>query len=209
MVDTLQTILRDAGDAIYDVFIWPGNFVFLQLSTLAPEFAAKLSTLGNDTYLIFTFSMIHWILVYLMTRRIIRLLVDTGRNITETIRVMALRIELEMRNLKIGLVRTVRSRQSVKNSICGDDTATIEFDELEFAILKYAIAKGQVFTLSAPELGEHFLLRPAQVQRNLDKLRTNKMLDYAIGSTDGYDNYRLTNSGAAFVAIWERQQMSV
>ena len=59
--------------------------------------------------------------------------------------------------------------------------------------------------MSAPELAEKFSRRPAQVQRSLDKLFRSRMLDSAIGSTDGFDNYRLTDSGAEFIAMWQRQ----
>jgi hypothetical protein len=31
------------------------------------------------------------------------------------------------------------------------------------------------------------------------------MVDIVIGSTDGFDNYRLTPSGETFVSIWQRQ----
>jgi hypothetical protein len=31
------------------------------------------------------------------------------------------------------------------------------------------------------------------------------MLDYVIGSTDGFDNYRLTGSGYAFMEMLQRQ----
>jgi hypothetical protein len=34
------------------------------------------------------------------------------------------------------------------------------------------------------------------------------MLDTVIGSTDGYDNFRLSPSGATFVAMWQRQRES-
>jgi len=82
----------------------------------------------------------------------------------------------------------------------------VEFDRLDLAIMKSAAAKGPGFALSAPELAEQFSLRPAVVQRSLDKLCSNAMINIVIGSTDGYDNYRLTDSGSAFVAMWERQQ---
>ena len=60
--------------------------------------------------------------------------------------------------------------------------------------------------LSAPELAEQFSLRPAQIQRSLDKLCSNAMITTVIGSTDGFDNYRLTDSGNAFVGMWARRQ---
>ena len=60
--------------------------------------------------------------------------------------------------------------------------------------------------LSAPELAEKFTLRPAQVQSRLEKLRKNNMLRPTKGTTDGFENYGLTDSGQAFVAMFQRQQ---
>ena len=82
----------------------------------------------------------------------------------------------------------------------------VEFDDLDLAVLRQASALGPGLALSAPELAEQFTLRPAQVQRSLEKLSRNKMLDYVIGSTDGYDNYRMTDYGAAFLAMYQRQE---
>ncbi len=82
----------------------------------------------------------------------------------------------------------------------------VEFDNLDLAVLRSAAARGPGVMLSAPQLAEQIRMRPAQVQRSLDKLSKNKMLDYVIGSTDGSDNYRLTDSGATFVGMWQRQQ---
>jgi DNA-binding PadR family transcriptional regulator len=45
-------------------------------------------------------------------------------------------------------------------------------------------------------------MRPASVQRILDKLRKHHLVDSAIGATDGFDNYRLTPSGVALLATW-------
>ena len=39
------------------------------------------------------------------------------------------------------------------------------------------------------------------------KIRDN-MLDAVIGATDGYENFRLSPSGATFVAMWQRQRDS-
>jgi hypothetical protein len=71
-----------------------------------------------------------------------------------------------------------------------------------------AAASGQGMATSAPEVAEKFKLRPSQVQRSVDKLRRNKMLDGVIGTTDGYENFRLSPSGATFVAMWQRQHDS-
>jgi DNA-binding IscR family transcriptional regulator len=73
------------------------------------------------------------------------------------------------------------------------------------AVLRSAAAGGPAFALSAPELAEKFRMRPSQVQKSLEKLRRNRMVDIVIGSTDGFENYRLTPSGETFVSIWQRQ----
>lgn len=75
----------------------------------------------------------------------------------------------------------------------------VEFDDLDLAVLRSAAARGPGFTTSAPEIAEELTLRPAQIQRSLDKLRKNKMLEYVIGSTDGFENYRLSRLGNAFM----------
>ena len=81
-----------------------------------------------------------------------------------------------------------------------------EFDEIDIAVLRSVSDKGPGFVLSAPELAEKFTLRPAQVQSRLEKLRKNNMLRPTKGTTDGFENYGLTDSGQAFVAMFQRQQ---
>ena len=80
-------------------------------------------------------------------------------------------------------------------------------DGLEVA--EPAAARGPGFTTSAPEIAEQLTLRPAQIQRSLEKLSHNKMLEYTIGSTDGFDNYRVSQMGSAFALNWSRQRAGV
>ena len=84
--------------------------------------------------------------------------------------------------------------------------STVEFDELDIAILHAGSAKGPGFAFSAPDLAERFSMRPAQVQGSLNKLSNNRLLASVIGSTDGFENYRVTDSGCAFVAKLLREQ---
>ena len=87
-------------------------------------------------------------------------------------------------------------------------TPQVEFDDLDIAVLKIAATLGPGFAVNAPELADRFSMRPAQVQRSLDKLSNNKMLDYVIGSNEGFDNYRLTQLGNAFMATWAKRARS-
>lgn len=86
-----------------------------------------------------------------------------------------------------------------------DGVPQIEFDDLDIAVMKIAATLGPGFAINAPELADRFRMRPAQVQRSLEKLSDNKMLDHVIGSEDGFDNYRLTQLGNAFMSTWARQ----
>ena len=85
-------------------------------------------------------------------------------------------------------------------------TLGVEFDDLDIAVLRTAAAMGPGFAINAAELAERFRLRPAQVQRSLNKLSSNKMLDFVIGSGDDFDNYRLTPMGTAYMSTWQAGQ---
>jgi len=206
IVEKWLTALRDAGSAVYNAFAWPGDYGLMQLSTLAPEVAANLSTQGNQTTAVFILSLIYWFLVVVLVTIIVRTCRHLARIVTAALHTIAFRISLELANAKTKLVCKFRERLSWSRSRVDNDTLMVEFDKLDLAILKSAVAKGPGFALSAPELAEKFALRPAQVQRSLDKLCRNSMINSVIGSTDGFDNYQLTDSGSAFVAIYERQQ---
>jgi hypothetical protein len=200
------TFLGNAGTAIYDALFWPGHYGLMQISTVAPQFAANLSAPGNNTLAVFLLSLIYWFLVIVLATITVRWWRNLARIVTATVRTMASRISLEMGNAKTKLVCRLRQRLPWGKTRPDNETPMVEFDKLDLAVLKSAVAKGPEFALSAPELAEQFDLRPAQVQRSLDKLCKNLMIDIVIGSTDGCDNYRLTDSGTAFVTMCERQQ---
>jgi len=90
-----------------------------------------------------------------------------------------------------------------------DATPQVEFDDFDIAVLKAVASLKPGFAINAPELAERFRTRPARVQRCLDKLRSNKMLDPVIGSNEGFDNYRLTQLGDAFMSSWARRTSRV
>jgi RIO-like serine/threonine protein kinase len=80
-----------------------------------------------------------------------------------------------------------------------------QFDDMDIAVLASISRGGSETTSSAPQLAQKYKLRPAQVQDRLDELEKNYMLHSVNRSTDGYDNYRLTESGLALLAMCERQ----
>jgi hypothetical protein len=110
--------------------------------------------------------------------------------------------------LKIRLICRYREFVPKREDDGIDAVPEIDFDDLDLAVLRSAAATGPGLATSAPEIAEKFKLRPSDVQRSIDKLRQNRMLDTVIGSTDGYGNFRLSHYGATFVAVWQRQQAS-
>lgn len=92
-----------------------------------------------------------------------------------------------------------------------DSTTQVDFDnfdDLDIAVLEAVAALEPGFVVNAPELAERFQTRPVRVQRCLDKLRNNKMIDPVIGSNEGFGNYRLSQLGDAFMSSWARRTSS-
>ena len=206
MIEQWLTILQHAGDAIYAAFVWPGDYLLSHLSTLAPECTASLDAQGVGTSVVIVLAAIYWVLVFLTAAKIVKLCRHVARIIRESVRMITFRITLSVHNVRTRLQHGLRQSLSRRKSLSSTDTPSVEFDELDLGILKSAVAKGPGFALSAPELAEEFALRPAQVQRSLDKLCKCSMIDTVIGSTEGFGNYRLTQSGTEFMAMWQRQQ---
>ena len=73
-------------------------------------------------------------------------------------------------------------------------------------VLELAKAAGPGFALSAPELSDRMNLRPEQIQQCLDKLSQNNLLDFTRGATDGYENYRLNETGTYILTMWQQYQ---
>ena len=84
----------------------------------------------------------------------------------------------------------------------------VRFDDFDFTVLQATADCGPGTTTSAPELVSKYGLRPAQFQKSLSKLRSSKMITAVIGSTEGFDNYRLTDYGAAYMKMLQRRQAS-
>ena len=207
MITDLTTILRQFGNAAYNIFVSPGNFLLSQFAAHAPRVAAKLGFVGDDQsdMLLVVLSLLIWFLLAVVVMKILRLWQNFVRISSAMIKTISFRISLATRNLKTRFMCSLR-RLIPRHSNRVDAVAEVEFDDLDLAVLRSTAACGPEFTTSAAELADQFPLRPAQIQRSLDKLSSNKMLDRATGSTDGFETYRLSHSGAFFMAMWQRKE---
>ena len=205
MLSDVTTILQDIGDTIYAVFVLPGQFILSWFSEFAPTAAAALNIVGNGepvVSLVFI-SLLSWTLLAIVIAKTWLFLQNLCRIIAATAKTLFFRISLAFGNLKKRLMRGLQ-RWVPKRTDAAVAVPGVELDDLDVAVLQWTAACGPGFATSAPDLAERLRHRPAQIQRSLNKLSENLLLEDVIGSTDGFDNYRLSESGSHYVAMLRR-----
>ena len=90
-----------------------------------------------------------------------------------------------------------------KDPVPEEEPKNLSLNRLDLMVLELAKAAGPSFALSAPELSDRMNLRPAQIQQCLEKLSQNNLLDFTLGTTDGYENYRLNDTGSYILTMWQ------
>lgn len=207
MTSDWTAFLEDAGNRLYELYISPVTWVMSMLASHAPGLVDNPGVAaGNEVRLWpIILASLMWILLALAIFKIVAL-IRNGLRITEAwIRLIHFRLSLAVRGFKTQLVCKLRQWLPHRRTSGITVVPEIDMDEIDMAVLRAMSARGPGFAMSAPDLAERVRLRPTQVQRRLDKLRRSNMLEDVIGSTDGYDNYRLSNSGFTFLAMWNRQ----
>ena len=204
---TWAIILDASVNRAYEVFISPVTWLLAALASHVPALLDKLSDSAvNGTSLWpAVVALLIWCILLFVILRFVVLVRNAMRIVGAWIRLVRFRISLAVRGFKTRLVctlmRWVPRRSSSGMSVLPD----IEMDDLDMAVLQTLSVRGPGMAVSAPDLAEEFRMRPAQIQRRLDRLCESKMLEDVIGSTEGYDNYRLTNIGVSFLTVWNRQ----
>jgi hypothetical protein len=185
--------LYDLGYAAYDVFLWPGNFVLSQVGTHAPGLALKLG-IGVDGDAV--------VLPAIASAVVWSLLVFLGWKTTKSVCAQILYGGRRVKAILVAKFQKTNRRRQLSRPVAIPD---VEIDDLDLAILDTGLTLPPGLALTAAELAGQMTKRPAQLQQRLEKLRKYGLVDGALGETDGFDNYRLTRSGAAVVSIWHRQ----
>lgn len=181
----------------------PGELAITKFVELAPGIASGLG-MEPDAAVPVVAALLVYCLIALAALLILKLSRAAVRNAGALIRTLWFRSSETARGIRTRMVLKLRELFP-RRAVSGIDlSSTVDFDDLDMAVLRSASARGPGFAISAPDLAEMFTLRPTQVQHSLDKLCRNKMLESVIGSTDGYDNYRLSGLGAAFMASCAR-----
>ncbi len=187
-------------------FLAPGEFLLREAALRAPGALAALDVGAADSTAVLCLAVAYWLVVLLVAARILRIVRLVMRKISTFLRIVYFWIALFARSIKTLFVCTLRKLSLWRRPGNLDETRFVEISETELAFLRHAAERGPGFAVSAPDLAESFAMRPAQAQRYLDSLAANRLVDYAFGATDGFENYRLTDTGAAFLAMWNRRQ---
>ena len=206
MIAELKLILEGIADALYGFLVLPGEVFLSALVLYLPSLAGGVGIdgeAGDQAELLVT-SLVLWILFFVICWLILTICKDLVRVGLAVFHTLLHRASQGLGNLKTALVCKLRERVPERRLHRTVTTPTLEFDDLDLEILQSVSELGPGFTMSAPELAERITRRPAQIQSSLDKLFQTRMLDSVIGSTDGFDKYRLTDSGAQFIAMWQR-----
>jgi DNA-binding MarR family transcriptional regulator len=208
MVDQAFTLLGAIGDVLYAVFLMPGIYLLSAFVATAPVTALKLGITAGQTEgtLPVVVSLISWFVLMILLSIVWQVFRNWLRMVNAMLRKIGFRLTLATRACKTRLLLMLRWFLPRRKTQADLEPAAVEFDELDLAVLDSVSEQGPGFTLSAPELAEQLSLLPSKIQQSLEKLSRNKLLDSSIGSTDGFDNYYLTEAGATYVSIWQRQQ---
>ena len=207
MINQLLTKPGEAADNLAAIFLFPGEALLSLFARIAPE-TVTLLTFGKGAVLVpFVLALLAWTLSAVLGLMLLGFCRHVVRQFNAIVLTLWYRARMAFSTLVMRITWKLRAllprRKKQSETMMGP---TIEFDDLDIAVMRTVSAKGPGFALSAPDLAEKFTMRPAQVQKSLDKLRNNKMLDSVIGSTDGFDNYRMTDSGLAYMAMLQRQE---
>lgn len=207
MITNWLTNLRAATDAVYGLFLLPGDVLLSHVAVNAPSIAAWLGYDGAAYSGVMTavVASAFWLLALLIIWRVYALCRDLVRLVVAMIMSIVWRISEFFHGLRTTVVCRFRNLLPRRSLLHGTTSQEVELDDLDLAILRAVAAKGPGFAMSAPDLAEVFKVLPSQVQKSIDRLCGNKMLESAVGSTDGYDNYRVSVSGATFAAMWQRK----
>lgn len=192
-------------------FTLPGEYILQLLALNAPGIASLLGVVKPEesTTLTIVLSVFFWVIACVASWGSIRLVQNLYRITDALFRTVWFRITETAGNMKTRAV--CNFRQLIPQRQPGnqhDAMPEMQFDDFDFTVLQATADRGPGFTTSAAELASVYGLRPAQFQNSLSKLHNSKMITAVIGSADGFDKYRLTDFGAAYLKMWDRQQAS-
>jgi hypothetical protein len=191
-------------------FTMPGTYLLEALTVHAPGITALLgiSNPSNSIVLVIVLSGLAWVFAVIACWGIVMLARNCYRISEAIIRTLWYRAMQFAGNVRTWMICRYRSLLPKQAASSPEAMPEVLFDDFDFTVLQAAAERGPGFSTSAAELASKYSLLPSRFQKSLGKLSSNKMLTSVIGSTDGFENYRLTDYGAAYLQMWEQRKAS-
>jgi hypothetical protein len=193
-----------------NVFTMPGLYLLEALTVHAPGIAAFLGISEPSAAIVWliVLSALAWVFAVIACWSAVVLARNVYRTSEAMIRTLWYRATQSAANVKTWVLCRYKSFFPKKAASSLEPIAEIQFNDFDITVLQAAAERGPGFCTSAPELADKYSLLPSQFQKSLGKLSNSKMLATAIGSTDGFDNYRITDYGTAYLQMWEQRTAS-
>jgi hypothetical protein len=201
----LQHFARAAHATAYDLLLLPGNYV---LSIVARTPHAAILSDGDALLLRSIVAALFWLLVVVLIWQLVRFIMRLIKSIARVLLALWLtakfRFEQGLRNFRTRFICAIRQLVAGRRFQRIEGASEVEFDDIDVAVMRNGAGLLPGYTLSVPELAGRLTVRPSLVQNSLDKLRKLKLVERSFGSTDGFENYRLTGHGVTLLTAWRR-----
>lgn len=199
--------LREAtgaiGHEVYNAFILPADMLITYLRSYTP--GGLLPATTDDSILRIGVAVLFWLIAVALAWKLVKFSKNVVRTSNAMLRTACFLLVNAARSLKTRLICTLRPRLARRRSAQIASALEIEFNSLDLAVLRAGAGLPPGFALSAPDLAARLTMRPAQVQRSLDKLRSYRLIECALGSVEGYETYRLSPSAISMQEVWNKR----
>ncbi len=207
-MDRLLEILNSVIDTAYAVFMTPGECLASNVIEHAPLLAASIGISAEERTLLapLILTILSWTIAALLLRRLLYSL----RGLMKAVGVVIMRVRYRTLIALDGYKRMSGSDpDSVdrrKEADGEEQSERFRLNRLDLIVLNLAKTLGPGFALSAAELANRLNLRPGQIQECLEKLSRHRLIDHTTVMTDGYENYRLNDTGSYVLTMWEQHR---
>lgn len=176
----------------------PGEAIAAWLNQHAPALSSWLSELFQD-HLTLVLSAAGWLVLTVIGYALMRSgqkAFLAGRTLVTRLRISSIAFISYLKSGTLARLPGVLASGSSQ----GVSHEEIELSDLDLAVLRMSATLPPGYAISVVELAERLRERPSQVERSLIRLRRHQLVDPLLGSTDGFNDYRLTDSGTWFVS---------
>jgi DNA-binding MarR family transcriptional regulator len=204
MISDTLNFVRAASISVLDLLVLPGHLILTELARIAPRFVSEFGISVDNNWLLYAVTCLFWLVVVLMIRAVLNLFRNLGIRCRRYKEAIVFRLGMEWRFFRqnLGRFSNLLSRNRQEEIV---EPRHVDFDPVDISVLEAIASRGPGFAVSAPDIAEQMGMRPGEIQQHLDKLTLNSMLESVLGSTDGYENFRLTPSGESYVAMLQRK----